>query len=76
LLKKHLSFIIFNFEKKNWEKKNLKYLDKNYRDRIRVYLFIEKGIIKDVILQFESFIQGKWHPIVRYDCAHGFFSPG
>lgn len=55
------------------EKEFIKYLDKNSNDRIRIYLFVEKGNIKDVILQFESFIQGKWHPIVRYDCAHGFF---
>jgi hypothetical protein len=55
------------------EKEFIKYLDKNSNDRIRVYLFVEKGNIKDVILQFKSLIQGKWHSIVRYDCAHVFF---
>ena len=27
----------------------------------------------DVVYQYESFIDGKWIPVVRYDCAHGFF---
>ena len=27
----------------------------------------------DVVFQYESFINNVWTPIVRYDCAHGFF---
>lgn len=26
----------------------------------------------DIVVQYESFINNKWTPIVRYDCAHGF----
>ena len=27
----------------------------------------------DLVVQFETKIKGQWKPIVRYDCAHGFF---
>ena len=27
----------------------------------------------DVVYQYESFINGNWVAIVRYDCSHGFF---
>lgn len=26
-----------------------------------------------MVVQYESWIDNKWQPIVRYDCAHGFF---
>jgi len=48
-------------------------LDKHELDRLRVRLGIEKGKLIDVVYQYETFIENKWTPIVRYDCAHGFF---
>jgi hypothetical protein len=33
----------------------------------------EKGKVVDMVIQYESFLNNKWTPIVRYDCAHGFF---
>lgn len=42
-------------------------------DRLRIKINVEKGTVKDVIVQYESKIKDKWHPIVRYDCSHGFF---
>lgn len=42
-------------------------------DRLRVKIEIEKGKVKDVVVQYESKIKDKWYPIVRYDCSHGFF---
>lgn len=33
----------------------------------------ERGEILDLVLQYEAMISEKWIPIVRYDCAHGFF---
>lgn len=51
----------------------LSYLDNQDFNRIRVRLITENGELKDVMYQFESFIEAKWTPIVRYDCAHGFF---
>lgn len=32
-----------------------------------------KGKVVDIVIQYETFINNKWVPIVRYDCAHGFF---
>lgn len=51
----------------------LSILDKFGHDRLRVRLKIEKGELIDVVYQYETFINGNWMPIVRYDCAHGFF---
>ena len=34
---------------------------------------IEKGELIDVVYQYETLIEDNWTPIVRYDCAHGFF---
>ena len=48
-------------------------LDKFGHDRLRVRLKLEKGELMDVVFQYEALINGKWTPIVRYDCAHGFF---
>lgn len=49
------------------------FLDKNEVERLRVRMKIENGELIDVVFQYESFIGNKWYPIVRYDCAHGFF---
>jgi hypothetical protein len=49
------------------------YLDKSGFERIRVKLKLDKGEVTDVVYQYESYINGKWMPIVRYDCSHGFF---
>jgi len=38
-----------------------------------VRLITENGELTDIMYQFESLIHTKWTPIVRYDCAHGFF---
>jgi hypothetical protein len=55
------------------EKEFLSYLDDDKQERLRVRLKIQTGELLDVVFQYESFIVGNWHPIVRYDCAHGFF---
>jgi len=49
------------------------FLDKNGHERLRIRLELDKGELKDVVFQYESFLGGHWYPIVRYDCAHGFF---
>ena len=51
----------------------IKDLDKSEFDRLRVKLKTEQGELIDVLYQFESFINNEWKPIVRYDCAHGYF---
>lgn len=55
------------------EKEFYIYLGNRMTDRMRVKFMKEKGFIVDLVIQFEAFINHKWHPIVRYDCAHGFF---
>jgi hypothetical protein len=42
-------------------------------DRLRIRITIEKGRIREIVVQYESKIRDKWFPIVRYDCSHGFF---
>lgn len=54
-------------------KEFLKYLDNNNFERLRIRLKLEKGEIVELVYQYESFLNGKWHAIVRYDTAHGFF---
>jgi len=55
------------------KKEFIKILDKAGFDRLRVKLDINKGKVIDVVFQYETEIDGKWKPIVRYDCAHGYF---
>ena len=42
-------------------------------ERLRVEIRVEKGRVRDVVIQYETKIKDKWHPVVRYDCSHGFF---
>jgi len=41
-------------------------------DRYRHYHSIEKGKIVFFRVQYETKINNKWYPVVRYDTAHGF----
>lgn len=55
------------------KKEFTKELAPNGDDRLRVFIHLEKGKVTDIVVQYESRITDKWHPIVRYDCSHGFF---
>lgn len=55
------------------EKEFFIYLGARNKDRLRVHFKTERGKIVDLLLQYETFLVGKWTEIVRYDCAHGFF---
>ncbi len=50
-----------------------KFLDESEFERLRIKIHTEKGILIDIVVQYESFITDRWIPIVRYDCSHGFF---
>ncbi|MBI4650408.1 hypothetical protein HY745_03800 [Candidatus Desantisbacteria bacterium] len=50
-----------------------KELSEDGDDRLRVKINIGKGVVTDIVIQYESKIKDKWYPIVRYDCSHGFF---
>ncbi|RJP80826.1 MAG: hypothetical protein C4524_02860 [Candidatus Zixiibacteriota bacterium] len=41
-------------------------------DRIRHQHRSIKGRITAFAIQYEAFIQDRWHPVIRYDTAHGF----
>ena len=55
------------------KKEFTKSLSHDGEDRLRIRIAIEKGQVSDVVVQYESKIKDKWHPIVRYDCSHGVF---
>lgn len=50
-----------------------KFLDEFEHERLRIKIHVEKGKLIDVVVQYESFLNDKWQPIIRYDCSHGFF---
>lgn len=49
------------------------FLDAAGLEQLRIRFHTDKGKVLDVVVQYESFINNKWIPIVRYDCPHGFF---
>jgi hypothetical protein len=55
------------------KKEFTKSLDKLGLERLRVKMTISKDELTDLVFQYESFINGHWYEIVRYDLAHGFF---
>jgi phosphoribosylformylglycinamidine (FGAM) synthase-like amidotransferase family enzyme len=42
-----------------------------HQDRVEVSIVKEKGQVIDFSVQYLAQIKGKWHPIVRFDTAHG-----
>jgi len=42
------------------------------RNRYRHYHLLEKKRVLEFRVQYEVYLRGKWHVIVRYDTAHGF----
>jgi hypothetical protein len=47
------------------------YLDEMQENRYRYWHRWVQGEIVEFRIQYEAFIAGYWHPIVRYDSAHG-----
>jgi hypothetical protein len=50
----------------------LKELEDKDTERLRLKIVVVKGKVVDMVVQYESVVDGKWTPIARYDCAHGF----
>jgi hypothetical protein len=42
------------------------------RNRYRHYHLLEKKELIEFTVQYEAYLQGRWHAVVRYDTAHGF----
>jgi hypothetical protein len=55
------------------EKRFYKYLNDDATERLRFKIITQKGKVIDIVIQYETLINGKWVAIVRYDCSHGFF---
>lgn len=41
-------------------------------DRKRHEPVTERGKVIRFVVQYETFIEGEWRPVIRYDTAHGF----
>lgn len=41
-------------------------------DRSRQVVVLDEGKVIRFVVQYETSITGRWHPVVRYDTAHGF----
>ena len=55
------------------KKEFFKYLDNLGQERIRMKISTDRGIVTDIIVQYESLLNKQWIAIIRYDCAHGYF---
>ena len=56
------------------EKEFIDFLGTSALDRIRCWFKTEKGeVIEILVVQYETFINDQWLPVVRYDTSHGFF---
>ena len=53
------------------EKEFVIYLDEAHENRYRHRHVWEPGEIVEFRIQYEAFIAGQWHSVVRYDTAHG-----
>lgn len=49
------------------------FLDADGLEKLRIRFHTDRGKLLDVVVQYESFINNKWVPVIRYDCSHGFF---
>ena len=47
-------------------------LSRDGQNRYRHRHVLDKDRIVEFSAQYETYVAGKWHPIVRYDSAHGF----
>jgi len=54
------------------QKEFIKTVNPSGDDRLRLRIKTEKGRIIDMVVQYEAMFDDEWHPIVRYDCSHGF----
>lgn len=47
-------------------------LDSSGLEWLRFRATTDKGQVIDFTVQYETVIDGEVHPVIRYDCAHGF----
>ena len=44
-----------------------------HTDRLRFSIDTEQGKVVNFVAQYETWLDGKWRAVVRYDFAHSFF---
>ena len=54
------------------EKEFTKPIGTSKENRIRLKIVTDRGVLVDVMVQYEALIRDEWLPIVRYDTSHGF----
>jgi hypothetical protein len=54
------------------KKEFTKVISQSQDDRLRIKIETERGKVLDMVVQYEAKFEEEWHPIVRYDCSHGF----
>jgi len=54
------------------KKEFTKMISSSEDDRLRLKIETKKGKVVDIVVQYEAKFNKEWHPIVRYDCSHGF----
>jgi len=54
------------------KKEFTKVISQSGEDRLRLKIETKKGKVVDIVVQYEAKFDEEWHPIVRYDCSHGF----
>lgn len=47
------------------------YLDETQKNRYHHWHIWDRGKVTEFMIQYEAFIMDRWHPILRYDSAHG-----
>ena len=59
--------------REEWETKRfVRLISDDGLNRIRVRLQIERGEVLRYVVQYETVVEGKIYPVVRYDSAHGY----
>ncbi len=54
------------------KKEFVKVISPSNDDRLRLRIETKKADVVDIFVQYEAKFDDKWHPVVRYDCSHGF----
>lgn len=45
--------------------------DPEQLNQLRAHIATERGQVIEFMMQYETWIDGAWRPVVRYDSAHG-----
>lgn len=57
----------------DWANRSYLYhLNADNTERVRVRLRVEQGLVQQFTVQYETLIEHRWFPVLRYDTAHGF----